>query len=538
MPSNPARAEPGGVGRLAAQGGRASAKVRPRFEALETRCLMSGTSAPIGPSWLPSTPPSSRPAIIVSHAATPVLAASPAVVGSSQAVLPIRLAARDQGGTIAPAGTETVADSWRASVGTDSDGNTYVIVPETHWSHQTFATAQSLPDNPYFGVIGTIGGGEPIDLYKLTVNAATAGFQFELVASPSASASSARFWLFDSSGRVMGEWSSSTGPSGSLITFALDNSFSGSSLFLGVSPGGPNGQAGSTTPLGYQLWVDSFSAPTDLAAATGAGAILPSIASTLFVGALVGPLSSLTAASARGDPSALSTSPPTANDLTTGFRVSVGSMPTRSAQPAGGLMSEGEDSSVLNAAATAVDREPTDALLAASVQSHRTDLEPSSRPGGSENEAGLIALRGPGGFPLLGADAIGGWRGNSNARVASWAGEHTQQPDESTSAETPVGPDVPFAANEILPVADHLAGTDAETGTRRSRDWLWGTLSSGLGTVTLLTLNALFSNPIAGYDVLPSRLDAAGARDRALLASRHNHKSLGFRRWSPIKKKP
>lgn len=537
MPFHPERAEPGAVGRVAAQGGRASAMVRPRFEALETRCLMSGTPAAFGPSWHPA-PVWSPPAAIVSHAGTHVLPASPAAVSSSQAVLPIQLAARNQGGTIASAGTETVTDFGQASVGTDADGNTYIIVPETPTPHRTFATAQVLPDDPYFGVIGTIGGGEPIDLYKLTVNAATAGFQFELVSSPSASASPARFWLFDGSGRVMGEWSSSTGPSGSLITFALDNSFSGSSLFLGVSPGSSNGQAGSTTPLGYQLWVERFSAPIDLAAATGAGAILPSIASTLFVGALVGPLSSLTAASARGDSSALSTSTPSANDLTTGFRVSVGSMPTRSAQPAGGLMSEGEDSSVRNVAAAAVDREPTDALLATSVQSHRTDLDPSSKPGGSENEAGLIALRGPGGFPLLGADAIGGWRGNSNARVASWAGDHTQQPEESTSAETPVSPEIPFAANESLPLADRLAGTDAETGTRRSRDWLWGTLSSGLGTVTLLTLNALFSNPIAGYDVLPSRLDAAGARDRAVLASRHNRKSVGFRRWSPIKKKP
>ena len=89
----------------------------------------------------------------------------------------------------------------------------------------------------------------------------------------------------------MGEWSSSTGSSASLISFALDNSFSGTSLFLGVSPGNSGGPASSTGPLGYQLWVQRFSTSADLATATGAGAILPSIASTLFVGALVGPLS-------------------------------------------------------------------------------------------------------------------------------------------------------------------------------------------------------------------------------------------------------
>jgi len=461
------------------------------------------------------------------------------VVGSSQAVLPIRLAVRDQGNTVARAGTETAEDSGRDSFGTDPDGNTYVIVPETHWSHRTFATAQGLPDDPYFGVIGTIGGGEPIDLYRLTVSAATAGFQFELVSSPSASTASPRFWLFDGSGKVMGEWSASTGASGSPITFALDNSFSGSTLFLGVSPGNPNGQPGSAGPLGYQLWVQRFSAPTDLATATGAGAILPSIASTLFVGALVAPLSTLNAAPSRGDFSALSTPGPAPNDVTAGFRVSVGSMPTRSAQPAGGLMSEGEASSGVIPTYPVLDREPTDRLLAASVQDHRRESDSSNRPDGSQTDGGLIALRGPGGFPLLGADAIGSWRGNANARVASWGGERIQQPADSPEVDPTESQELLLAANGIFPPADRLAGTeaDAETGARRSRDWLWGTLSSGLGTVTLLTLNALFSNPIAGYDVLPSRLDTAGASGRVSVAARRNQTSLGFSRRAQIKKK-
>ena len=325
------------------------------------------------------------------------------------------------------------------------------------------------------------------------------------------------------------------GASGSLITFALDNSFSGSTLFLGVSPGNPMA-SGSAGPLGYQLWVQRFSAPTDLATATGAGAILPSIASTLFVGALVAPLSTLTAAPSRGDSSALSTPGPAPSDVTAGFRVSVGSMPTRSAQPAGGLMSEGEASSGVIPTYPVLDREPTDRLLAASVQDHRTEPDSSNRPDGSQTEGGLIALRGPGGFPLLGADAIGSWRGNSNARVASWGGERTQQPADSPEVDPTESQEPPLAANGIFPLADRLACTeaDAETGARRSRDWLWGTLSSGLGTVTLLTLNALFSNPIAGYDVLPSRLDTAGASGRGPVTARRNQTSVGFRRRAQI----
>jgi hypothetical protein len=211
-------------------------------------------------------------------------------------------------------------------------------------------------------------------------------------------------------------------------------------------------------------------------------------------------------------------------------------MPTRSAQPAGGLMSEGEASSGVIPGDSALDREPTDKLLATSGEGHRTEFDSSIRPNGSQTEGGLIALRGPGGFPLLGADAIGSWRGSSNVRVASWAEEGTEQPDDSPAADPAESQEPVIVANAVLPPADRLGGTeaDAETGARRSRDWLWGTLSSGLGTVTLLTLNALFSNPIAGYDVLPSRLDTAGTSGRGPVAARRNQASLGFRRRAQI----
>jgi hypothetical protein len=211
-------------------------------------------------------------------------------------------------------------------------------------------------------------------------------------------------------------------------------------------------------------------------------------------------------------------------------------MPTRSAQPAGGLMSEGEASPGVIPAYPTLDREPTDRLLAASDQGHRAESGLLTRPDGPGTDGGLIALRGPGGFPLLGADALGSWRGNSNARVASSGGERTQQPADSPAPDPSVSQETPLPLNEMFPLVDRSAGTeaDAETGARRSRDFLWGTLSSGLGTVTLLTLNALFSNPIAGYDVLPSRLDVTGTSGRGPVAARRNQASVGFRRRAKI----
>ena len=81
-----------------------------------------------GTGWslvVPSTPPSSRPAIIRLsrwHSGPPRFA-SRGWLKPSRA--PIRLAARDQDGTTVPGGNETVEDSGQTSVGTDSDGHTY-----------------------------------------------------------------------------------------------------------------------------------------------------------------------------------------------------------------------------------------------------------------------------------------------------------------------------------------------------------------------------------------------------------------------------
>jgi hypothetical protein len=83
----------------------------------------------------------------------------------------------------------------------------YVVVHETTAPHDTLATALELPDVPYFGVIGTLGPGNPIDLYRLTVSVGEGRLDFVLLTSQSASAIPTDFGLFDGSGQLPGQWS-------------------------------------------------------------------------------------------------------------------------------------------------------------------------------------------------------------------------------------------------------------------------------------------------------------------------------------------
>ena len=53
--------------------------------------------------------------------------------------------------------------------------------PRSSTPHHTIASAQVLPDRPYFGVVGTLGAGDEIDLYQLTLNSISERLDFGLV---------------------------------------------------------------------------------------------------------------------------------------------------------------------------------------------------------------------------------------------------------------------------------------------------------------------------------------------------------------------
>jgi hypothetical protein len=127
---------------------------------------------------------------------------------------------------------------------------------------------------------------------------------------------------------------------------------------------------------------------------------------------------------------------------------------------------------------------------------------------GRENEPdSLVVINGPGGFPLLGAVAVGHRRPNPATDVGDFTIPRAEGELAVTVPERLAGQEI-LAVSEI-PMTE--GGDTTRTGPRSDRvGWtLPVSLFSGLGLATVFTLNALLSQPIAGFDYLTRRLDAA-----------------------------
>ena len=219
-----------------------------------------------------------------------------------------------------------------------------MIVPETAAPHSTLASAQNLPNLPYFGVIGTLGSDNPVDFFQMTIGAAAAGIQFELVAQQPAASTPVQFSLYDASGQVLGTWTSGARPQpdGSSLRLDLPSQSSGSTLYIGISVPSPSGSgpAGSAPTTDYQLWVARSTAPAPpLTTGTGDGAAaVPNASSTL----ILGPFQPST--TPPPDQQAQASAPiSTAATAGTGagLALAAGSLPTRAAGPLGGVMANG-----------------------------------------------------------------------------------------------------------------------------------------------------------------------------------------------------
>jgi hypothetical protein len=392
-----------------------------------------------------------------------------------------------------------------ASTGTGSSQIVYTIIPETTQRHDTVASAQPLPDLRYFGVVGTIGFDGALDLYRMHLNEGIGGLDFRLAARGPDLTSSIQFMVLDGSGQVLAS-SSSGGQVDSTIHLALNGLPAGTTIFLGIAANAGDGAQAALSPISYQLWVDRLPAPArSIDTLSGP----PNLLSVAVSALLASPVVSLAGAGLplgrNGDPAGDS-APSMNGSLAT--NLAVGSLAIRSARPSGGLLSEGDATiSAPGDAATSLAQDWTAASHALPTASALSDTQAKARSDQLSERDLVVQMPGPGGFPLLAATAVGHGRKRSLVlEDAPISTPPSQDGSEGIAEQT----DRLNLRASLLPV--EIQGEPASVHPFRVRSWgrFPASLFSGLGIATVLTLNALLSQPIAGFDYLTTRFDASG----------------------------
>jgi hypothetical protein len=375
----------------------------------------------------------------------------------------------------------------------------YVTIPETSSPHGSLSTAQVLPDLDYFGVVGSLGSGEGIDLFRLTLQNAQEGLDFGLVALRGNEPVPMQFQLFDGSGHVLGSWTLG-GPNNLSISLAPANLPAGTTLFLGISSSGAGGAA--STAVDYQLWVAHESPATPLSISVPgafASTVLPVLSTS------VTPLSAPGLSVAQTDSPADSTAP---SSPQVPLSLASGALVIRQALPSGGLLFTADPAAQSPRQTTELDsRDSITGPLATTGTERPGEVQPAAPAPSGEPET-LVAVRGPGGFPLLGVSAVGSWRrreaepddgSDSTPTIGDW---------NSTETRNLESPGLDLSSVSLASEQDALT-QESESGVRAWRG-LPVSISSSLGLATVLTLNALLSQPIAGFDYLASRLYRSG----------------------------
>jgi hypothetical protein len=367
----------------------------------------------------------------------------------------------------------------------------YLIIPETNAEHDTTATAQHLPDEPFFGVVGAMSPGDTTDYFVLNPDRLAASIEVGLtLGQQQAEWHPVVLVVLDGSGRTLATWRSDAPGPGS-VTVPLDPRQAVSTLYIGIGTEGRAQDGGA--PLGYQLWVSMHSSPDRMLPlpndipALGGVTILPTIATSLM------------AVAGRAAATATDEAAPAAEDTAIGGRVVIGSPAPRAAAALGGIMAGADAATPLTSAG---DASVIGAQAAHSASGQRGTHEPAhSAPSSPEAPGSVAVLRGPGGFPLLGGVAIGG-------RSPDLQGLNPVV----TPTDAPPDPD---SDDPTLPGL--LAQRDAERASvverppgQASPAWFL----TGLGPAALVTLNVAFSNPLAGFDYLYSCLEPRLLRRR------------------------
>ena len=356
-----------------------------------------------------------------------------------------------------------------------------------------------LPDLPYFGVVGTLGAGDGIDLYQLTLDSIPDRLDFGLVMQGSGGSVPATFQILDGSGQVLGTWKlGSLGNSS--IQVDLEKLSPGSTLYLGVSAGNSSTPVELSGPSTISSgWLTSRR--SCLTSSSIGNSTQPALALSVLSPLLI-PLAALGLSSPQGDSAAALTAPGTVSVTAS---VTVGSLAIRSAGASRGLLSNDEPAPLaVQGPGTSAPQE----VAAGSLARPESEREGEPRPGepavaGRDPEASVVVIS-TGGFPLMGATAVGYWRWRGTAPEAVPEMTAPALEARSEGVESTGDPDLDGRPAVLLAEGEVIAKEQAV----RLRAWGGFPVSvfSGLGVATVWTLNAVLSQPIAGYDYLTARL--------------------------------
>src|SRR5208337_3326027 len=270
-----------------------------------------------------------------------------------------------------------------------------------------------------FGVVGTLGAGDGIDLYQLALASIPQRLDFGLVVQGRGGSVPATFQILDGSGQVLGTWNlGSVGNSS--IQVDIEKPIPGSSLYLGLSAGNSSTPGGTFGTVDYQLWVARQPALLLTSSSIG-NSTQPALALTVLSPLLI-PLATLGLSSPQGVSAAALTAPGT---VSVTANVTVGTLAIRSAGASRGLLSNDEPAPLaVQGPSTSAPQE----VAAGSLARPESEREGEPRPGesavaGRDPEASVVVIS-TGGFPLMGATAVGywRWRGTDPEAVPEWRG--------------------------------------------------------------------------------------------------------------------
>ncbi len=489
-------------GRGPAYKARTGTRAKPRLEELETRCLLSGLRPAMDPyhktahSFRATSPLRERLTSHSSPSSATIQHAPPAASASEPSSL-----SDDDDSTYGMTGSTQFSPS---SVGLGGPaGGSYTVVFETKAPHHTKATAQVLPDLPFFGVVGTISTSDAVDFYRLTLNENVEELNFGLAFQRNGQVAAFEFQIFDGAGQLLGEWSS--GEQGASIVLAqLGLQAAGSTLYLGISAGNQSGTAALSAGVGYQLWVSRESAPDQSTESPQGSSSVPiATLSSQSAGALT-PLAAVGTAPGRGTPdvgaAGTSISP---GGLPIGL--AVGPPAIRAGRPSVEALSSGEFDRLTDRDFDAVlpqDAGEQNPGISSVEERHAGD--PGSKSEAEPDAGALVAMNGPGGFALLGAVAMGHRRTIPTATLAG-AGVAATLPAQ---VPAPGVADLGIAPSAAIVVAQEQGLIDYRSIRARLRDGLPSSLFSGFGLAVAFTLNAAFSQPFAEFDYFARRYDS------------------------------